>query len=170
MRERLCVLMVALAACGQTSAGGDDTAGTVDALGTGSGSGSGSASHPGVTDTITCQTHTRVFTPTTPGARFEVRTYFALVDGISPTDDYTVELCNYQRVPDQGACPTGYTCADSGTTLPDAASTCSWSHRVGSFVNGQLYITCGSGSTNYDANNNVMATSESRYQIVRVHH
>jgi hypothetical protein len=169
MVTRAIGLLAMFVACGQsTGVSGDDTGTSVDAIDNGSGSGSGT---PLTVDTITCDTHTRTETKA-DGSRTETKTYFKLVT-LSMDADFYVESCGYTYTyfPTGSAlaCPAGSTCTDTGPALPASQDIC-YANHLGAFVNGQIYISCGSGTFNYNASNVLTSSSELKYTSVKLHH
>lgn len=151
------VAVVMVAACNVESPSGSGADG---------GSGSGTADSGLTVEDVPCVSNTRVVTASN-GTRTEVATHFALVDGISPTDELIVEACDLVQVPDPMACASGSTCMSSGTPLP-TGRVCSI-NRGATFYGNQLYVFCGHTQAIYDAQNAVIAEYEHRYTSIRIH-
>jgi len=111
-----------------------------------------------------------------------VDTRFALIPGIDPTSDFTVEVCDYSYVVTASGvttsyatgamdppCPVGSTCTVSNTAFPTFTHQCAFS-KGGQFVDAQLFITCGTHYTGYDASNVVTLVYDYGYGTTRVHH
>ena len=180
------MLAVALIACGPTNSGGtpgDDTG--VDAHeGSGSGIGSGSgSSHVPVVDAVSCtNTHTVTQTQTAGGTRTVTDTKFALVSGIDPNSDFTLEQCDivetetvngvtttiYSQGP-RDVCSPGNTCTASGTPYPPYTHACGFS-KGGNFVDDKLFVTCGTHTTSYDASNAIQYVIDYTTGAIRLHH
>lgn len=179
MRKNIVSVVVLVVSCGpqQYQVGDDGT--TVDAIGDGSGSGS---DHTPVVDTLTCQTHT-ITVVNANGTKTVTDSGFALVPNIDPTSAFVVETCDYIQsvttggvtttayvfVPKDQACPSGASCTASGAAFPTPAHECNY-NNAGMFFDGQLYVTCTTHTTNYDANGNVTSTLDYGPRTIRLHH
>jgi hypothetical protein len=63
----------------------------------------------------------------------------------------------------------GATCAASDAPLPTGTHLCYW-NRGGSFLDGKLYVTCGTGSKAYNAQGVMTGSYDYGYAVTRVHH
>ena len=134
-------------------------------------------------DDVACQSHTVSVTQTSTNTRSETTYKFALIDSVSPGDNFAIEFCdqtqtitsngttttNYVNKPVDGACPTGYTCSTSGTPYPTVAHGCTWSSG-GTFWDGKLSVSCGYTSTSYDAQGAISYKSDISYGSIKIHH
>ena len=154
--KKLMILGV-LAACGPASDG------RVDA-----GVGSGSAPSNGAED-LTCQSYTMT-TTNSDGSKTASTTKYALVDGVDPTSDYLIELCDLVQIINGApppACSAGTTCALSGTPPPTAAHVCGW-YKGGSFSDDKLMVSCGTKYVSTSSTGVVTETVETSYSAVRI--
>lgn len=102
------------------------------------------------------------------GSKQERRTYFFVDTSTHGGDRFQVEMCNRMDRPQANtACPAGSTCTQTGDPLP-AGPECIW-QSSGTFIDDNLFIACGSGATNTNANGMVTFDYDSYYTIVRVH-
>ena len=136
--------LLTLAACGtDPSSTGDDDSITVD----------GPPRVPVTTD-VQCETHT--MTVNFPdGRRLVYEERVALLDGVGPDTDFTLETCGYRTL---YSCPAGASCVgDVGALGSDA---CVREHRSGFFVDGKLRVVCGSTETAYNAAGTITSRSD----------
>jgi len=176
MRSMFLAGMV-LVGCGSTSVPN----GPLDAL-AGTNMGSNAGSNASTVDDVQCQPHTRTIV-NADGTKTVSTSQFALVDSVKPGDTFWIERCDYAftsttmsgsttntvYVPYDQPCPSGATCTNSDMPFPTAVHGCDWSNE-GQFLDGKLYIVCGSIQNSYTAQGQLGGTFTSSYSSIKIHH
>lgn len=127
------------------------------------------AAVPGNSGPTACKSHKKVTTSTTDGSRTETTTFFIVRADIKPGDDFSVVACDYVQFPAPGVptCPVGFTCVETGDTLPTGRN-CYSTKGSGSFLGDALYVTCGSESRTINAQGIETAHNANYYSSVTI--
>ncbi len=158
-RQLALLLLLTTAACGPDQAGGDASNGpAID-------------SDPGAPDArqtttgnVDCdEEYVRTVTAAS-GARSVSTNTYAIVDGIEPTDDFSITTCGPVWSPPLESCGAGVTC--TGASAPDG--TPCYTTRGGQFYAGTLTILCSSINQSFDAGGVLTATSGYSYSPITI--
>jgi hypothetical protein len=114
--------------------------------------------------TIPCTKVHKVIMSLDGRSTFEQRTYFDVVQGVSPDDNYALEYCNLYQKPAPLDCPGSYSCTPAGDALP-VGDNCTFSYRSATFVGNAMFVGCGTGTTDLTTSQ----TTESKWVSVRLH-
>lgn len=98
------------------------------------------------------------------GRQTRVTNRYAVVDGITPDTDFTVETCGLTWSPPIDACSAGATC--TGTREP-VGPRCTRSRQSGEFLDGKLLIRCGQVTEQFAVGGGLASRSEFRYDAIR---
>jgi hypothetical protein len=110
---------------------------------------------------VTCEDYTWTLR-FADGSRNETLHSVAVMHEVGPEDDYVVKIC---QTPTPRFCPAGATC--TGSTGP-SGTYCYLSRRIGSFVDGALYVSCGDANTTYNAAGTMVSHTEDRPDLIEV--
>jgi hypothetical protein len=116
------------------------------------------------------QRHTRTVV-LADGSKYEQLNIYALVD-VDPNDDWRLEMCGVTTevfpTPTAGGCPAGATCSETGTPQPPYE--CSWNAGNGAFTaDAKLIVNCGNGFTQWNAQGQMISSTQTRYSTIRIH-
>lgn len=171
MRKHLvAVAVLFLAACGNTRLDGDDVApdsGGGPDNGDGPGPDGGGALDAGGTNVnVNCVDYDTVWTYS-DGSVITMRTSLAMVASIHVGDRFRVARCGLHSVsvPVPATCPAGFTCTSE--PLP-SGETCTINEDNGSFVGGDLQVSCGSFYENRAAAGGVINSNHVFYDSITV--